>query len=147
MLSTTVSKINLLPNSTNASLLTKPSVDVLPLIRQAFEDLDYGRFNPKDLQFTEQLDKNPNQYPDKKRLRVKVLSLELGTGIGEIVYWYESLSNERGYSTKVKDISIKKYKEILWDKIEDMLEIARYEVDKIKLEIIEASKIVQYVMS
>jgi hypothetical protein len=32
------------------------------------------------------------------------------------------LSNERGYSTKVKDISIKKYKEILWDKIEDMLE-------------------------
>jgi len=39
-----------------------------------------------------------------------VLALELGTGIGEIVYWYESLSNERGYSTKVKDISIKKYK-------------------------------------
>jgi hypothetical protein len=68
-----------------------------------------------------------------------VLALELGTGIGEIVYWYESLSNERGYSTKVKDISIKKYKEILWDKIEDMLEIAGYEVDKIRLELIEGS--------
>ena len=89
----------------------------MPLIRQAFEDLDYGRFDPKDLQFTEQLDKNPNQYPNDKKLRAKVLALELGTGIGEIVYWYESLSNERGYSTKVKDISIKKYKEILWDKI------------------------------
>jgi hypothetical protein len=68
-----------------------------------------------------------------------VLALELGTGIGEIVYWYESLSNERGYSTKVKDISIKKYKEILWDKIEDMLEIAGYEVDKNRLELIEGS--------
>jgi hypothetical protein len=97
------------------------------------------RFDPKDLQFTEQLDKNPNQYPNDKKLRVKVLALELGTGIGEIVYWYESLSNERGYSTKVKDISIKKYKEILWDKIEDMLEIAGYEVDKIRLELIEGS--------
>ena len=86
-------------------------------------DLDYGRFDPKDLQFTEQLDKNPNQYPNDKKLRAKVLALELGIGIGEIVYWYESLSNERGYSTKVKDISIKKYKEILWDKIEDTLEI------------------------
>ena len=56
-----------------------------------------------------------------RKLRVKVLALELGLGIGEIVYWYESLSNGRGYSTKVKDISIKKYKEILWDKIEDSL--------------------------
>ena len=110
-------------------------------------DLDYGRFDPKDLQFTGQLDKNPNQYPNDKKLRAKVLALELGTGIGEIVYWYESLSNERGYSTKVKDISIKKYKEILWDKIKDMLQIAGYEVDKIKLEIIEGSKIMQHVIS
>ena len=43
----------------------------MPLIRQAFEDLDYGRFDPKDLQFTEQLDKNPNQYPvDKIKLEL-----------------------------------------------------------------------------
>jgi DNA polymerase elongation subunit (family B) len=68
-------------------LITKPKVDVLPLIRQAFEDLDYGRFDPKDLQFTEQLDKNPNQYLNNKKLRVKALALELSIGIGEIVYW------------------------------------------------------------
>jgi DNA polymerase, archaea type len=127
-------------------LITKPNA-VIPLIRQAFEDLDYGRFDPKDLQFTEQLDKNPNQYPNDKKLRVKILALELGTGIGEIIYWYESLSNERGYSTKVKDISIKKYKETLWNKIEDMLQIAGYEVDKIKLELIYGSEIMQYAMS
>jgi hypothetical protein len=66
-----------------------------------------------DLQFTEQLDKNPEHYPNDKKLRVKVLALELGVGIGEIVYRYESLANKRRYSTKVKDISIKKYKEIL----------------------------------
>jgi hypothetical protein len=61
-----------------------------------------------------------------------VLSLELYAGKGELVYWYESLANKRGYSTKVKDLSIKKYKQTLWDKIKDMLEIAGYNIAKIK---------------
>jgi len=65
--------------------------------------LDYGRFDPKDMQFTEQLDKSPSQYPNDNDIRVKVLGLELGADKGELVYWYESLSNKRGYSTKVKD--------------------------------------------
>ena len=47
-------------------LITKPNVNVIPMIKQAFEDLDYGRSNPKDLQITEQLNKNPNQYLTRK---------------------------------------------------------------------------------
>ena len=108
-------------------LITKFNVDdVISVIKQAFEDLDYGRFEAKDMQFTEQLDKNPSQYPHDKDIRVKVLGLEIGASKGELVYWYESLSNKRGYSTKVKDLSVIKYKQLLWDKIEDMLEIAGY---------------------
>jgi DNA polymerase elongation subunit (family B) len=114
-------------------LITKSNVnDVISVVKQAFEDLDYGRFEVKDMQFTEQLDKSPNQYPNDKDIRVKVLGLELGASKGEIVYWYESLSNKRGYSTKIKDLSIKKYKQILWDKIEDILEIAGCNIAKIK---------------
>jgi hypothetical protein len=78
------------------------------------------------------LDKDPRQYPNDKDIRVKVLGLELGACKGELVYWYESLANKRGYSTKVKDLSVRKYKQILWDKIEDMLEITNYNVAKIK---------------
>ena len=61
-------------------LITKSNVtdDVIPVIKQAFEDLDYGRFDPKDMQFTEQLDKNPDQYPNDRNVKVKVLGLELG---------------------------------------------------------------------
>jgi hypothetical protein len=84
------------------------------------------------MQFTGQLVKSPNQYPNDKEIRVKVLGLELGAYKGELVYWYESSANKRGYSTKTKDLSIKKYKQIFWDKIEDMLEIAGYNVTKIK---------------
>jgi hypothetical protein len=105
-------------------LITKPYDNLIPIIREAFDDLDYGRFDPKDMQFTEQLDKYPNQYPNDKDIRVKVLGLELDAGKGELVYWYESLANKRGYSTKIKDLSVRKYKEILWDKIEDKLEVA-----------------------
>jgi hypothetical protein len=88
------------------------------------------------MQFTEELDKHPNQYPNDKSIRVKVLGLELGASKGELVYWYESLSNKRGYSTKIKELSIKKYKQILWDKVEDMLEIAGYDVTKIKQDLL-----------
>jgi hypothetical protein len=91
------------------------------------------------MQFTEQLDKSPNQYPNDKDIRVKVLGLELGASKGELVYWYESLANKRGYSTKIKDLSIKKYKQILWDKIEDMLEIASYNVAKFKQDLLYES--------
>ena len=38
-------------------LITESNVDVIQVIKQAFEDLDYGRFDAKDMQFTEQLDK------------------------------------------------------------------------------------------
>jgi len=118
-------------------LITKPNVnDVISIIKQAFDDLDYGRFEARDMQFTEQLDKHPNQYPNDKDIRVKVLGLELGADKGELVCWYESLANKRGYSTKIKDLSIKKYKHILWNKIEDMLEIAGYEVGKIKQDLL-----------
>jgi hypothetical protein len=121
-------------------LITKSNIDIISIIKQAFDDLDFGRFDPKDMQFTEQLDKNPNQYPNDKDIRVKVLGLELAAGKGELVYWYESLANKRGYSTKVKDISIKKYKQILWDKIEDMLEIADYNVAKINEDLLDENE-------
>jgi spore coat protein CotF len=41
-------------------LITNSNVDIIAVIKQAFEDLDYGRFEAKDMQFTEQVDKNPN---------------------------------------------------------------------------------------
>jgi hypothetical protein len=68
-------------------LITKSNIDddLIPVIKQAFEDLYYGRFDAKDMQFTEQLDKNPNQYPNDKDIRVKVLGLELAAGKEELI--------------------------------------------------------------
>jgi hypothetical protein len=49
---------------------------------------------------------------------------------------YESSANKRRYSSKIKDLSLKKYKQILWGKMKDMLEIADYNVAKIKQELL-----------
>jgi hypothetical protein len=76
-----------------------------------------------------------------------VLGLELDTSKGELVYWYESLANKRGYSTKTKDLSVSKYKQILWDKIEDMLEIAGYKFDEIKQDLLYESESVMTITS
>ncbi len=122
------------------NLVTNPGVDVIPIINQAYEELDYGRFDPKDMQFTAQLDKHPNQYPEDRKVRVRILGLELDADKGEIVYWYESLANERGYSTKIKDLSIKKYKEILWNKIEILLQIAGYNIEGIESDLLYRSE-------
>jgi hypothetical protein len=105
-------------------LITRPDVNPIPIIQRAIEDLDYGRFEPADMQFTEQLDKDPNQYPNDRKVRIKILGLMLGASKGETVYWYESLANRRGYSTNIKDLSVSKYNSILLDKIEDMLSLA-----------------------
>jgi hypothetical protein len=69
-----------------------------------------------------------------------VLGSELGASKGELVYWYGSSANKRGYSTKIKDLSIKKYKLILWDKIGDILEIAGYDIAKIKQDLLYESE-------
>ncbi|MFY9870384.1 MAG: hypothetical protein WAK17_11740, partial [Candidatus Nitrosopolaris sp.] len=116
---------------------TKPDLGVTPVIQKAIEDLEYGRFEPTDMRFTEQLDKDPNQYPNDKKVRIKILGLKLGASKGETVYWYESLANSRGYSTNIKDISISKYKNILLNKIEDMLIICGYNIEEIKRMIYE----------
>ena len=104
-------------------LITRPDASVTPIIQKAIEDLEYGRFEPTDMQFTEQLDKDPNQYPNAKKVRIKTLGLKLGASKGEIVFWYESSANKEGYSTNIKDLSISKYKNVLLNKIEDMLTI------------------------
>ena len=84
-------------------LITRSDASVTPIIQKAIEDLEYGRFEPTDMQFTEQLDKDPNQYPNAKKVRIKVLGLNQGASKGETVYWYESLANKEGYSTNIKD--------------------------------------------
>lgn len=49
---------------------------------------------------------------------------------GDLIYWYESSvedssgKDKRGFSTDIQDISIQRYKQILLNKVKDILELA-----------------------
>jgi DNA polymerase elongation subunit (family B) len=110
-------------------------VNVMPIIKQAFYEFDSGRVNIEELRFTTKLSKEPNEYVNEHD-RVRVLGLQLDAHKGDIVYWYESDSKMKGYSTNIQDISITKYKHVLWNKIKDILEIAGYDIKAIEQELI-----------
>ncbi|HKG89463.1 MAG TPA: hypothetical protein VKA95_14160 [Nitrososphaeraceae archaeon] len=54
----------------------------MPLLRQIFKDLDYGRFKEEDMRFIAKLSKNLNQYTnsnDRRKLLGEELDLKKDT--------------------------------------------------------------------
>lgn len=115
-------------------IITNPYTNVVSLIKQAFSELESGRVNNEDLMYTAKLSKEPSEYVNKND-RGKVLGLQFAAHKGDIVYWYESDSRSR-YSTDPIEISIKKYKEILWNKIKEILEGANYNIEELERELL-----------
>jgi len=72
--------------------------------------------------------------------RIRVLSLQVGAHKGDLIYWYES-DSETGYSIDPRDVSTRKYKEILWNKIRNMLAIAGCDVSTIERQLLLAASI------
>jgi hypothetical protein len=54
---------------------------------------------------------------------------------GDIIEYFES-DNKEGYSLNPQEISIRKYKAMLWKAVRDILEIAGYDVAAVEQELI-----------
>lgn len=115
-------------------IITNPYTDIISLMKQAFSELESGRVNTEDLMYTAKLSKEPSEYVNKND-RGKVLGLQFAAHKGDIVHWYESDSKKR-YSIDPIDISTKKYKEILWNKIKEILEITNYNTEEIEYDLL-----------
>lgn len=63
--------------------------DIKSLITQAFDDLEKGKVNPGDLQFTVKISKEAEEYKNEND-RVKTLAKSLNAHKGDLIYWYES---------------------------------------------------------
>jgi hypothetical protein len=57
---------------------------------------------------------------------------------GDIIEYFES-DNKEGYSLNPQEISIRKYKAMLWKAVKDILEIAGYKVAAIEQELFQHS--------
>lgn len=120
-------------------VITKPEEKVVPLLKKIFHEIESGRINNEELKFTSRLSKEPFEYVNKHD-RIAKIGLKFGRTKGDLVYWYES-ANEKGYSIDARDISPKKYMEILWKKVEGILKVAGYKnIAEIRRDLLESNQ-------
>jgi DNA polymerase I len=96
----------------------------------------------KELKFTQRLQKYPSEYA--KGVRTGVLGRILGKDKGEEVYWFETKSKDKdtdgNFSVIVPSyeiLNLQRYKSMLLDKLKDTLEIAGFNIEDIKLDILK----------
>ena len=115
------------------------------LIKEAFTELNSGRFNAEEeLKYTQRL--NLHSYEYGHGVRAGVLAKLLGKDKGDLVYWYETYTEEyveskkcwkrkrRSYSVKPEKINLEEYKNFLLKKLKDTLQIAGFNVNHLKQE-------------
>lgn len=85
--------------------------------------------------FQSKLSKNPEEYHntyDRKRR----LGIAVGARKGDVIEYYECDSNKAGYSLNHQDISVRKYKLMLWKTVKEILGIAGYEISSLENELV-----------
>jgi DNA polymerase elongation subunit (family B) len=114
------------------------NTDPIPNLKKAIYDLEIGNVNSELLKRSQKLSKNPEEYENENDRKRKIGSA-VGARKGDVIEYFES-DNKEGYSLNPQDISIKKYKVMLWKAVKDILEIAGYNIASIEQELIIDSK-------
>jgi hypothetical protein len=96
------------------------------------------------LKYTHRL--NLHSYEYDSGVRAGVLAKLLGKDKGDLVYWYETFTEEyveskkswkrkrRSYSVKPEKINLEEYKNLLHRKLKDTLEIAGFNMNDLRQE-------------
>jgi hypothetical protein len=102
-------------------------------LKQSVYDLEIGNVNSELLKRSQKLSKNPEEYENENDRKRKI-GLAIGARKGDVIEYYES-DNKEGYSLNPQNITISKYKTMLWKVVKDILEIAGYDVVTIEKEL------------
>jgi DNA polymerase, archaea type len=112
------------------------SSDPTDSLKRAVVDLESGNVNPELLKRSTRLSKNPEEYENENDRKRKI-GLAIGARKGDVIEYFETDKNKEGYSLNPQNISIKKYKIMLWKAIKDILEIAGYDIAALEQELSE----------
>jgi hypothetical protein len=118
--------------------------EVIPkMIKEAFNELDNGKVNPEvDLRYTQRLTKYPHEY--NEHVRAGILAKLLDKDKRDLVYWYETFTEEdgkdkrsqkrkrRSYSVKPENLNLEEYKNMLVNKLKDTLEIVGFSISDLR---------------
>jgi DNA polymerase I len=112
------------------------NIDPIPSLKQAISDLETGKVNQELLKRSNKLSKNPEEYENENDRKRKI-GLAISARKGEVIEYFES-DNREGYSLNSQDISVKKYKVMLWKAVKDILEIAGYDSATIEQDLVSS---------
>jgi DNA polymerase I len=115
--------------------VNESSADPISTIKKSISDLELGRVNHELLTRSVRLSRNPKEYqnPNDRKRR---LGLAAGARKGDVIEYYESDNNKAGYSPDYQDISVGKYKLMLWKTVREILKIAGYDISSLENELI-----------
>jgi hypothetical protein len=111
--------------------VNESSADPISTIKKSVSDLELGKVNHELLTRSVKLSKNPEEYHNAND-RKRRLGLAVGARKGDVIEYYESDNNKAGYSSNYQDISIRKYKLMLWKTVKEILEIARFDTSSLE---------------
>jgi DNA polymerase elongation subunit (family B) len=110
------------------------NVNAVVNLKKAISDLETHNVNPELLKRSNRLSRNPEEYENENDRKRKI-GLAIGARKGDVIEYFESDSKE-GYSLNPQDISIKKYKIMLWKMVKDILDIAGHDIATIEYELV-----------
>jgi hypothetical protein len=108
--------------------------DAVANLKKAISDLQSGAINPELLKRSNKLSKNPEEYENENDRKRKI-GLAIGARKGDVIEYFECESKE-GYSLNPQEISVGKYKVMLWKAVKDILEIAGYDISALEQDLI-----------
>jgi hypothetical protein len=93
-------------------------------------NLESGKVKPNLLKKSIRLGQNPNEYKSQSCQAAKI-GKAVDAKKGELVEYFDSNIKKAGKSWSVNpaDIDIPKYKQILWNSVSEVLEIAKYPIE------------------
>ncbi len=111
------------------------NADAIANLKKAISDLELHNVSPELLKRSNRLSKNPEEYENENDRKRKI-GLAIGARKGDVIEYFESDNNKEGYSLNLQDISVKKYKIMLWKAVKDILEIAGHDIATIEQDLI-----------
>jgi DNA polymerase I len=117
--------------------LIKDDNDPIPNLRHAMSDLQQipCKINPNLLKISKVLGENPEDYKSQSCQAAKI-GKALGARKGDVIQYFDSNIKKtgKGWSLDPADIDTAKYKQMLWNTVREILEIAGYPVHDLSKE-------------
>jgi DNA polymerase I len=103
-------------------------IDPLPNVKKAFRDLQSGKIDSKLLTIAQRVNQEPGDYVASAR--VGRIAKVLNANKGDLVHFYNANEKHTGKSWTLDpaEIDYSKYKELLWNIVSEILQIAGYSV-------------------